>query len=1407
MKATFALLALLLGLAPHVRAQAWELFENPAPPPNWTVSGANTTVAPDNTRSLQGERSLQWSWAEPSASLTWPLAPAATGPGYLIFSQWIRLETPLPNSHLRVELRSTDGRTRFFDVNLGFTGWRTMFVPYSSMEGDGNNSIDRVRWTLVNAPSSGTLYLDQVIVGKKIDMRFPYADRQVPFIDEDETKPMWENRVHWDGLQPPEASSNLEEILAVRELRQEWDHRLAGSGSVSTATVNQWETRMNAFNVRREGSVVRGNQIYHSNYPSYAYPTALADELAGSTGPNDFRDYTRLMLDLARGWHRTSDETLRTRIAEMVVLMGEHLLDQGWASGSNQGSVNLIGYQIRDYFRALYLAREIFADAGMLEEVGEASRWYGQAGSLFDEDRAPNLDFFNTLAQGQFLSLLMEPDEDVQVAWMRALSDSLTRQISDMRPGGEGGYKPDGTAFHHQGHYPAYAIGGINTLGEIFDVLRGTPFELGKPARMSFRNVLFAARTYSQPLDWPIGISGRHPFEGNIVRAEEAFRALAQYPDPYDGTAPDREIASAYVRLWGQPSGSLGELFADAGIEAESLSGFFSFPFANLAVYRSDDWMVSLKGYSRYVWSSEIYAADNRYGRNQSNGTAEILLSSGRAASGFRENGWDWNRLPGTTSLHLPLAQLESPNAGSLLLSSDETMAGAVTSGRDGVFGFVLNEDAFGHTLTARKSMFAADGMLIAVGTGISSNHATAPAETTLFQVALDGDRAPMVLSLAPGSPIDAFPWDWQATPPVPIWAIDPVGNGFWLPPGQAVRLSRVNQQSRDNKTKNPTTGDFASGWLDHGVGATGETYHYAILPQTSAAEMTAFDDRMKSAEPPYELLRQDESVHAVRVADPDRFGFAIFEPGSWQTLPHLVEAERQSLLWIEEDGTEIVVSMANPDLNFGETENPISPTGFTLRGAWEHAGVNENGALLWHLQGNTKIVFPAREGGTWQSRLQPGDHPSSWSPGSGDAALAPVEHFRAASPTGPFLKWDPIAGDIDGTIVERMLPGGTDFSPIAFLAKGTTEFLDDALGDETLGYYRVRKWGDSGAGSPTHSLLIFNPGTETASYDFTSLSNVSTLTADGWTSSGIESESDWYVAPEGMFLIDNSPAAPATLTLPFAPLGTGRVSARMGVAKMANFTARLELLAGEDSLGEIQLTTRTDGLLRGLADVDFSDTRWDVEQGTLRDVVIEWGEVAGGERLEIILRYLGTTETANAINRWEIPNTPANRPDRIRFSVGFNSAVNRGLVIESLEVLSTAPRSTEAFYRAWADEFLGSPNAAPSGDSNANGIADLWEFILARNPLNPGSPPHRQLNPAVEDGNGAKQFAWAVPQFADTAYRIEATDALDGVWKIVPHLEEPIAGTTSWIRIIGPSFAPEASAHFYRLVLSANLQ
>lgn len=163
--------------------------------------------------------------------------------------------------------------------------------------------------------------------------------------------------------------------------------------------------------------------------------------------------------------------------------------------------------------------------------------------------------------------------------------------------------------------------------------------------------------------------------------------------------------------------------------------------------------MITLKGYNTDVWGAEIYQKDNRYGRYQSYG-AVLIMGNGhpvsRKGSGFKEEGWDWNRMPGTTTIHLPFELLDSPLKGTNMARSKENFSGSTSlEGKYGMFAMKLMERElknFTPDFVARKSVACFGNRIICLGSGISNSNVNYPTETTLFQCALPAKYQPAVL-------------------------------------------------------------------------------------------------------------------------------------------------------------------------------------------------------------------------------------------------------------------------------------------------------------------------------------------------------------------------------------------------------------------------------------------------------------------------------------------------------------------------------------------------------------------------------------------------------------------------------------------------------------------------------------
>ena len=341
--------------------------------------------------------------------------------------------------------------------------------------------------------------------------------------------------------------------------------------------------------------------------------------------------------------------------------------------------------------------------------------------------------------------------------------------------------------------------------------------------------------------------------------------------------------------------------------------------------------MVTLKGYTTDVWGSEIYVKDNRYGRYQSYGSVQIMGKGNpvsRAGSGFVQEGWDWNRLPGTTTIHLPFELLDSPLKGTTMAHSKENFSGSSSlDGKNGMFAMKLMErgyENFTPDFVARKSVFCFDNRMICMGTGITNSNADYPTETTLFQTKYNGK--------------DSKVGDDN------YWLHDGYDNYYHVVDGN-VRTQVAEQESRHEKTRAVTKGTFSSAWIEHGKAPKDGTYEYMVLIQPSDSDL----DELRKA-PAYEVLQRDQTAHVVydkKTGITAYAAFGTYQPESDKLIAS-IPAETM-VMYAKESAKGIRLSICDPNLNIKEkaytTKEPSRPIRkeIRLKGHWTLTNPMEN--------------------------------------------------------------------------------------------------------------------------------------------------------------------------------------------------------------------------------------------------------------------------------------------------------------------------------------------------------------------------------------------------------------------------------------------------------------------------------
>lgn len=314
-----------------------------------------------------------------------------------------------------------------------------------------------------------------------------------------------------------------------------------------------------------------------------------------------------------------------------------YFLDQGWQAGSNGGTRHHLGYNVRQITDAFFIMRETLKESGMLDEVGASLQWLFNLGIVLDDPKNfhVNIDYLNTQAYYHMMLVFLFEKPEKQAAMLLAYSDYISITLAQQKE--EWGFKADGTSWHHNGHYPAYGLGAFQNVPKIIKTLSGTQFSIGIEGHKNFRNSLLTTRIYSQLYNWGFGNAGRHPLEDNGIKSlRNPYLQMAMAGNPEGTTKIDREVAAAYLRLWGKEDPMNTTVFTQLnGIPKEELLGDYTLPYGATAIHRRNDWAAVIKGYSKYVWASEIYVKANRYGRYPANGTVQLLNSSGEKGSGF----------------------------------------------------------------------------------------------------------------------------------------------------------------------------------------------------------------------------------------------------------------------------------------------------------------------------------------------------------------------------------------------------------------------------------------------------------------------------------------------------------------------------------------------------------------------------------------------------------------------------------------------------------------------------------------------------------------------------------------------------------------------------------------------------
>lgn len=938
----------------------------------------NGKIAISESHRKYGKSSLQWEWNGESSIGTsnFRIIPIKESP--LDYGDFFPASPTLQmaiynettqDEKITISYEKNGVKEVYFDVPLNFTGWRTIWVPFYEMQGNAPKklaAVDYDYFKISTTAKSGKLFFDDIIYSQYQDDRHQYPDEIVPFIKanqpvgQDHWLPTMENYNRIKNLQPGPVSMAIRAELKQLEMTLDQSLEIQKKYKLYINSVREDWAKLNLTD---NGKTVLGPPLTFKEHQDF-----YDEKQQGSKKFNDIDDLGKVLKKIA-SFHKRGTPAEEQEMIKMFLTGTKYFLDQGWAAGSNGGTRHHIGYNVRQITEAFFIMRQTLYDNGMLNEVGSSLHWLFNLGSILDDPSSfhVNIDYLNTQAYYHLMLIFLAEKQETQAALLLAYSNYISITLAQQKE--EWGFKVDGTAWHHNGHYPAYGLGAFGSVPKIIKTLSGTRFRIGIEGHKNFRNAFLASRIYSQSFNWGFGNAGRHPLEGNgIEKLQGQFLDMANSGTPDGSSKIDKEVAGAYLRLWGKDDVLNSTLFTQVnGIPKEKLSGYYTFPYGATAVHRRDDWAAIIKGYSKYVWASEIYVTANRYGRYPANGSVQLLNSGGEAGSGFKQEGWDWNRYPATTVIYLPLKELEA-KMPLIMFRSGESFAGGTKLDGNGISGMILNEGkgsnadgderetnvGFPGRLYAKKSVFSFGEKLICIGSDISSIDEKNPTQTNIFQSHLSDTKSPIYTS---SETIKKFPFETTLNQAGEdrSWLIDPYGNGYHIISKTPIQVKNSHQNSYHNKYSvntgqidnlakgaKETEGDFATAFINHGLAPKNASYQYVIYPFLNEDGQKNFGKTVKN-DNSFEIKRADGTAHIVLDKETNTTGYVIFEANQNLASGILKEVSQPAFVMMKQPTDNMLsISAVQPDLNFPEYQkgrfrnySQAVELSITLEGKW----------------------------------------------------------------------------------------------------------------------------------------------------------------------------------------------------------------------------------------------------------------------------------------------------------------------------------------------------------------------------------------------------------------------------------------------------------------------------------------
>lgn len=592
-------------------------------------------------------------------------------------------------------------------------------------------------------------------------------------------------------------------------------------------------------------------------------------------------------------------------------------------------------------------------------------------------------DYIFNVVPYVFNLAIANPDDQQAIQDLQLLSGFL-RVCTRYNVGNKDILKPDGTGFHHNAHYNGYMYS-YRTWVEYFYRFKGTSLKIDKKSYERLKKAIVTIYMTAVCADgdkdriYATSMAGRHPFYSTEVPfTQKLFEQLIEIGGETMGTDFDMDLAAYYNYFFKTNKYS---------VPAVDANGFYQYNYSSAGVYRQPGWVAVMKSPTAKLWGAEIYNKTNRFGRYQSHGTLEVLYEGGLENSGYpskndnKAAGWDWNMMPGSTTVHYTDWEEMLPNKNDKdrfdQKAKTSDFAGAVSNNEYGFFASAFDQDdnwgsqRFVPTnLTFCKSVLAIDGMLFSIGNGISAKGEYSDdmiTATNLFQTITSKKFNRLVVNgKAVGSGNRMTIPSTEA-----LTVINPVSTGYFVPAGHdeiTIVYDKQETPSSVGLAAKPATEVAAKAYINHGVKPEKKSYSFVVVPAADEDKMKEVADKQTKGEL-FSIVEMQDSLHIIKYAPKNVLAYSFFTPAKGLNAGEVISSATELLL-IEEkqsDGS-LVLAISNPNLrpkmlNKKDWREMPTPAFIELKGTWQAEG-NVQGVFLKTMEnGNTELSCLLRNG------------------------------------------------------------------------------------------------------------------------------------------------------------------------------------------------------------------------------------------------------------------------------------------------------------------------------------------------------------------------------------------------------------------------------------------------------------